>query len=132
MGFFDKLKFWKQEEPDLLQDYGDLESAFPTGGGPAYPTGIPESKSEDFGNLTPLSPTLQSPQTTATTSSSVPYQIVSQQPMYQPVQAPLNKDMEILSLKLDTIKNILDTINMRLEKLEHDKHNEYPMRQGKF
>lgn len=130
MAFMDKLKFWKHEE-DPLAGLGELESAFPTGGGPPFPTGIPENRhTEDFGALTPMSPHEQAP---SITPAQPQFQIVQPQPLYSPVQPPLNKDMEILSLKLDAIKNTLDTINMRLERLEHmSRGEEYPMKQGRF
>jgi len=137
MSFLDKLKFWKHEEEPLDREFGELESAFPTGGGPMFPTGLAEEKPmESFGQLSPMNQTAQGPGSMnpmTVTPAGTPYQLVQPQTMYQPVQPPLNKDLEIISLKLDTIKNILDTINMRLERLEQQKHpEEYPLRQGKF
>lgn len=135
MSVFDKLKFWKHEE-EPISEFGDLDAAFPTGGGPLFPTGIPESSPhEDFGSLTPMSqhPSTGSSPTVTITSPTPPYQVVQPQPLYQPVQPPMNKDVEIISLKLDAIKNTLDTINMRLERLEHiARGEEYPLKQGRF
>lgn len=135
MSVFDKLKFWKHEE-EPIGEFGDLDAAFPTGGGPPFPTGIPESSShQDFGSLTPMAYNQSSsppPQVTIT-SPTPPYQVVQPQPLYQPVQQPMNKDVEIISLKLDAIKNTLDAINMRLERLEHiARGEEYPLKQGRF
>ena len=121
MSFIDKLKFWKHEEPpeDWMSGLGEPESTFPTGGGPPFPTGLaPSTISNDFGSLA-QGPTSIGHEQATLTPVSPPYQIVQPQPLYQQVQPPMNKEMEILSLKLDAIKNILDTINMRLERLEH-------------
>ena len=124
MSFIDKLKFWKQEEapPDWMsksEGMGEMETSYPAGGGPPFPTGLPPSTApSEFGSLSPIG---SAPLHEQGTISPAPpsYQIVRPQPLYQQVEAPLNKDVEILSLKLDAIRNVLDTINMRLERLEH-------------
>lgn len=124
MAFFDKLKFWKPEES--TQDWmTDLTGESPMGGGPPFPTGIPASTTPaEFGSLT-LNPTSPGLEPVSITPSQPAYQLVSPQPLYQQVQGPMNKDFEILSLKLDTIKNMLDTITMRLERLEHITRGEH-------
>lgn len=90
-----KLKFWEKKEEGNLSNLPDI---------PSYPTGVePGTPPPDHGTRPP------SPQ---------PYYQAPVKPIER-VQEPQGKDHEIINLKLDAIKNSLESINMRLEKVEN-------------
>ena len=116
MGFLQKLKFWKKDEDDLFTDIGTGSSLGPSGtdttaglGGTGSIGQYPESETirgPDFGLGKPEQYLQSARQTPA------PQQYPSQQSM-------MDKDLQIISSKLDAIKALVDHINQRLENLEH-------------
>ncbi|MBN2111960.1 hypothetical protein JW707_02560 [Candidatus Woesearchaeota archaeon] len=126
MGLLDKIMFWKkEEEPFPRQDFGSKDFGFPDEshdlglpkpGGPGLPGeeqkpgnfgGVPEYPSPSFG--APRLEETAPPQTRALPQGAV-----------QMEQTPSmsNKDLEIISLKLDSMKATLEAINERIARLE--------------
>jgi len=123
MGLFSKLMFWKKEEPlPAPKDFGaGPEMGLPGeeglglpghGGMPEFGRGIGEeapSAAETFGaprleeaGPGPLHPEYRPPPAAAPAHA----------------EAPSSKDLEIISLKLDSLKATLEAINERLARLE--------------
>ena len=111
MTLFDKLKFWEKKE-----EFPSFER---------YPTGIPDSippwEAATPGTPEPLSegiPGFDSP-TAPPRPMPSPQAFPSVQPIERQMSQEQPKDLEIISLKLDAVKNALESINMRLERLEN-------------
>ncbi|MFQ5620303.1 MAG: hypothetical protein ACE5FT_00495 [Candidatus Nanoarchaeia archaeon] len=95
----------------------------------SFPTGIPETESP-FPGMTPGTPPIeplpgeQAPGVPAWKSETAPPRPMPEPKPFERV-APMHtetegrKDHEIINLKLDAIKNALESINMRLERLEN-------------
>ncbi len=117
MSVFSKLKFWKKDEDDLFKDTDFGASLGPSAPGTDSTAGLggteplgayPDTqmvKGPDFGLGQPGSSYPQYPRQVA-----APQQ-VSQQTL-------MEKDLEIISSKLDAIKALVDHVNQRLENLE--------------
>lgn len=112
MGILSKLAFWKSE--DDLPNYDKLtESRLPDLKGIEVGTPPPGDpflrdighESEGFRNNPPPFSPREQPQ-------SFQFQHTAQIPQ------TTAKDMEVLSLKLDAIKTLLENINLRLQKIE--------------
>lgn len=137
MGIFSKLMFWKKEEEpsDMggMDDFGGMgmPGEMPgmpgkeTPGMPKQPGGMPGGETPgmpDFGAQpeAPSSPAFQTPRLEEVPPGSSP---PSYGPTPQPAQvktegAYSGKDLEIISLKLDSLKTTLEAINERLARLE--------------
>ncbi len=104
---FEKLKFWEKKEEEPL-------------GFDRYPTGIPDSMPSWDTPGTP-EPNQGIPGFASSTAPPRPMPQPQSFPSIQPLerQPEAPKDLEIISLKLDAIKNALESINMRLERLEN-------------
>ncbi|PIY59854.1 hypothetical protein COY95_04860 [Candidatus Woesearchaeota archaeon CG_4_10_14_0_8_um_filter_47_5] len=127
MSFLDKLTFWKKKDP--LSDFGGTGLA-PMGGdrlGMDYThnTGIPgftPTGTDSFSaGLPPMgSQGAQGMQPGFGSGyghfSQAPESISSMNSFDQ--QRMLNKDLEVISSKLDAIKSSLDNLNQRVESLE--------------
>ena len=109
-----KLAFWRKDEPKMPEDFAkglDLGAAdelgLPGAGGmpdmPEMP-GAAETGAE-------------APQAFPRLEESRPQQPMMQQQAY-PQQQYSGKDLEIISLKLDSLKTTLEAINERLARLE--------------
>ena len=128
MGFGDKLKFWKKEEDDFsdLGDFGlgDIPgpSASPAGPAPEKTELFPDmntpSQGISPGPMTP--PPVQHPSTMPDMgaaeqkpeSMGMAQQTFTSAP--QTMQPTYNKDLELISAKLDSMKAMLENINQRL------------------
>lgn len=137
MAFFDKLKFWKSKDagpfggPDLGMDLGfgadpggfggpgDLNAGLPDFGAPGG-QGAPgfgnNQAAPDFGFANP----------TSTRHEEIPAQVRNapnfggNNAPYQPQQASASEEQEIKMIysKLDAIRAMLDTIDMRIKNIE--------------
>lgn len=123
MAIFDKLKFWKKKKEDF--GLGELP---PLPGGAGDEFGLPGN--EDFGAFPGqrsypreqqyAQPEIRPPQLTPVTPQQ--YQSYGVQPV--PVQQNANRDLELVSAKLDSIRATLDSINQRLANLERVAYQE--------
>jgi len=110
---FDKLKFWKKDEPSL--DLEELDKQLGLGkqddlGLPQEPSTSPEAMmSEPSLKPTPLEQPVEQP-----TYREIP----PQQPTF------VQKDIEIVSSKLDALRATLDAMNQRLVNIERMATNE--------
>ncbi len=114
MSIFKKLLFWKNDDldsglgADPFPNDPNLNSSFPKDD-----LGVPDSLgSPDYGNLT-------SPQTPPYGQSSPPPKpggFGDQQNYMQ--QQVANRDLELISSKLDTIKALLQSLDQRTSRLE--------------
>ncbi len=100
----EKLKFWEHKEEEPLFP---SQERYPTGIPDSLP-GTPEPRPQFPGFASETAPPRPLPQ---------PSPFPSLQPRAPEVEQP--KDLEIISLKLDAIKNALESVNMRLERLEN-------------
>jgi hypothetical protein len=116
MGVFDKLMFWKKKEDDL--GLGNLGAANPNMGAvPDDPfsseIGMPQ---QQFGQYRQQYSQQQYPgQFQQPSFSRADY------PGQQGFQSPQgygNKDLEVVSAKLDALKAYMDSVNQRLANLE--------------
>ena len=101
MGIFGKIKFWKKEMPEedetpsYLKPIGAEHEPRPIGGFPYFEQQSPAA-------FQPSPPAMFNP---------------SIQPA-MPAASNLDKELQIISAKLDTLKATLDDINHRLARLE--------------
>jgi len=125
------LAFWRKKEEPLPnpEDFGkglDLDAPMPEmpgeGGDLGLPDagGMPDMPEMPGGNELPaeINSDASAPQAFPRLEESKP-----QPPMHQPMAAPQpaaysGKDLEIISLKLDSLKATLEAINERLARLE--------------
>jgi hypothetical protein len=131
MGFFSKLAFWKKK--DEFESLGLGEKGASLG---------PDLSSSDLGLSTasgleggyglPTQPTQQ---------PTPPQPSFQQQPSYQQFQQPspqqpqgftAEKDLEIISSKLDALRAALDSINQRLANLEAIARGEQEQSKGRY
>jgi len=113
MGILEKVKFWKKEEKESELPGTPFPGAEPSpqatfGQEPIEQPGPFETKPPSPFEAPPRSP-LEPPS---------PFEeSLSVGPSAKPQQAG-GRDLEVISLKLDAIKNTLESINLRLERLE--------------
>ena len=140
MSFLDNLMFWKKKDNfDFAQDansgfgtaglggtglnsnYGDL--GMDTGQGYDSP-GFRQNQGDEFART---SQQFQYPQPSI---PQAPFMQSSPLNNSNPQQSGyiVNKDMEVISSKLDAIKAVLDAINQRLTTLERNTSGEYEPR----
>tara|TARA_Y100000031_G_C8046117_1_gene303987 strand:- start:6 stop:371 length:366 start_codon:yes stop_codon:yes gene_type:complete len=107
MSIFNKLAFWKKKD-DL--DFDNLASKDINSG-----LGTQEGPIQDHVGLDEKSP-FETSEPFATQPANVP---PAQQPMLKPGQTGLGeRDLELISSKLDTIKAILGSMDQRISNLE--------------
>ena len=127
MGILNKLRFWKKKDefnfPDLDNEFnkgfeGMKDPTSGLGGTPDLGDGMNQNNQDLF---------VQGPQfrSEAMGSQQSRLQQRSLQGGY-PGSIPLQKDLELLSSKLDAIKALVDHINQRLENIERmQKQDQY-------
>jgi len=127
MGIFGKLAFWKKDTPALPNDMdlgmdigmpGEDNLGMPgLGEKPEGMHGLPDlnKKQDDLGmpSASPDQPAFAAPRLEEVKPE--PFQPTAAP---HPVQQTGGKDLEIISLKLDSLKNTLEAINARLARLE--------------
>ncbi len=125
MGLLGKLAFWRKEEPALPKpedfDKG-LGMSTPDLGLPGEdlglpkPTGMPEMPGmEKMPGAEPLPPLPEAPRLEEVKPEPAPPMGAAPAP---PTGAASGKDLEIISLKLDSLKTTLEALNERLARLE--------------
>ncbi|MBS3176216.1 hypothetical protein J4457_03195 [Candidatus Woesearchaeota archaeon] len=118
MAFMDKLMFWKKRDEfgDLGKEFGAPELGLEGGFGKE---GFGGEELPGFGEP---SPSPSQPQAFgAMPPARVPMRAMEQvgQPMQAfPEQPSISKDIEIISVKLDSIRNTLEILNQRIARLE--------------
>jgi hypothetical protein len=107
MGVFDKLTFWKKKEDDF--GLSELDKSL------KIPTGLPASPDANLGfGQQPFSQ-----QQTGLPPSQYDYNQPQQMQSFQQDQSyALQKEIEVISIKLDAIKAAIETISQRLASLE--------------
>ena len=136
MAFLDKLKFWKREEPELdLAKYPALEGepALPPLGGPGMTgpeadLGMPSSEGltqmpgespagpmqlEEIGPAPPPPGRAGFGGRTASIGSPPGFAPSAMTPPQD-----MNRDMQIVQAKLDTLKALLDNVTAKLERID--------------
>ena len=134
MGIFDKLMFWKQPEGVLTPNNAGLDiNNMPDLN--ANPMGMPNMDQQlGMGNMEPGLPPIENlpnqfgqSNLTSQHNSQFPQQSFQGNSVQQAQfssQPDIQKDMQILSLKLDAIKSELDSINQRVANIERIAENE--------
>jgi len=122
---FEKLMFWKKEEPDLgmlgeeAPMFGE-ESKF-QGLEPKDELGLPKEKEPTFGAAPPM-PGIEHTEESAfgASQSERPeaFQPVQQQSPVSITPDMLSKDLQIISSKLDTVKAQLENMSQRIANIE--------------
>ena len=147
MGILSKLMFWKHEEPGLPSDFGsDFGSGLGGGMGmhgddslglPKSHEGMPEMGSDESMGMPSASP--DKPAFAAPRLEEAKPEPFKPSPYPQPAQQPYpqqytagGKDIEIISLKIDSIKNTLEAINERLARLEKMAEGGEESHRGRF
>jgi hypothetical protein len=97
MAITDKLAFWKKKKKEIDFDEPEIREV-----GPPPPGGL----------------SFDEPVVQPHTDPIAPPSLV--QPTPAPGSSPLEKDIQIISAKLDAIKSTLDVIVQRLDKLERN------------
>jgi len=134
MGILGKLAFWRKEEPALPEDFGKFDMSTP--GMPEMPgekDDLALPSAEGMPDLPPMPG--EEPQSDVSGPEAFP-RLQESRPrgppapppgatLVQPPAAPAEehaaasgKDLEIISLKLDSLKTTLEAINERLARLE--------------
>ena len=116
MGVFNKLAFWKKKEDDFGLNELDKSLNMPTG----VPS--PGSSANNLGlNTQPFSQPQQNQ------FQSQQYEFGQQQPQFQAFQQDqgytIQKEIEVVSIKLDAIKAAIENISQRLANLERFAYN---------
>ena len=118
MSIFSKLKFWGKKDSldfdkDLGLDLGPLPGEKPDQGMPDFSQNLPNPETSQMHepSLDPMQPSM---------AQERPL------PTFEPVQQEshestiANKNLEVISYKLDAIQAILNSINQRLNNLENE------------
>ena len=126
MGILGKLAFWKRDLPALPKDMDlGMDTGLPgndhlgmpgLGKKPEGMPGLPDlDKKDDLGmpSSSPDQPAFAAPRL-----EEVKPEPFKPAATPHPVQQTSGKDLEIISLKLDSLKNTLEAINARLARLE--------------
>ena len=109
---FDKLKFWKKND-----DFGDLDIDKELGLDQENTLGLEAEKQEDTFQRPRMPKAFEEEKNTMNTPFEAPR--VQPQPIQQPVaDNSIQKDMEIISAKLDALRSTMEAINHRLNSLE--------------
>ena len=108
MSFLDRLQFWRKHD--------DMDAGLPPDFGSASYT--PELK-EDEGGL-PALPSMEQYEAPGSSSARISQPLGFERPQAftQSQGMPPDREIEIISLKLDAIKSELDAINQRLVRVE--------------
>ena len=150
MAVLDKLKFWKKKDPilDYTQDpFGNTPSNLGLSGGTGHDfvgkgmdSTFPQTHQEPddefptFG-MRPPSHEPEPTQFTPMQQPASPNQ-ASQSSNSGHMETHLQKDMEIISSKLDTVKVMLEHLSQRLEKIERmaedQQESSSPRRRGRW
>jgi hypothetical protein len=145
MALLDKLKFWKKEEPEFdMGKFPGLEAPDQTqpgmGSAPGMPglTEMPASEGamagfEDIGNAPPApfpgmpgASAIEQPGRSLALPGGLPVGRGQSAPsafapapvqQVQP-QQDIMRDMQIVNAKLDTLKALLDSVNVKLDRIE--------------
>jgi len=131
MGFLDKVKFWKKDEDEfeLGNDLGLPKDS-------KEPMALPGEGEQEFG----LGPSPGAPGALGDKPMGggpepqlgMPPREPRITPAIQPQTPPMtgHRDMEVINLKLDAIRTTLETMNIRLERIERiAKGEEHPPKQ---
>ena len=123
MAFFDKLAFWKKKDDDF--GLGDL---------PPLPDdtslGLPDLGSENMPgypseqNHSYQQPVQERPVPRAPITPQQYYEVSPPQSQQQQQYPPQNREMEVVSAKLDSIRVTLDSINQRIANIERIAYKE--------
>ncbi len=126
MSIFGKLMFWKRSGDDL--GLGD-ELALPKGGFPSDDIGLgsPQSRGLPSSPQGFQEPRIESFDNARIMNQPQPY-LQQQQP--QSYGYGYNKDLELISAKLDSLRATLDNINQRIANLERVAYGEDDRRRG--
>ena len=117
MGFFSKLAFWKKK--DEFESIGLGEKAKGLGDLSTPDLGLGPTNSFEGGYGAPTQPTQPAPMTQQQPSYPQPsLQPQFQHSQQQPQGFTAEKDLEIISSKLDALRAALESINQRLANLE--------------
>jgi hypothetical protein len=126
MGFFDKLQFWKKKDPF---DYSKLEGGGDLGLGKDTTPGL--GGTPDLGAMPGSSATgtYHEPGVTIQgsgyenlkpTELDEPHQGYARPQASQVAPQQGNKDLEIVSAKLDSIKAAIESLNLRIQNMEEE------------
>jgi len=131
MAILDKLKFWKKEEEEFKPEegFGALEEKETMPGGE-----LGRLPGEELGGLGPDLPPMEGEEKPPT---GIPPELTGIEhkppshvpPTYAEIPPQQLNQTEVISAKLDAIKASIDSINVRLERIEratahHDKEHE--------
>lgn len=136
MGIFDKLMFWKQPDEILTPNNAGLDIQMPdlnnhNSGMPnmnnmdqqlglnGMDSGLPPQEQSQNPMMPQAFGQQQSFQQSNSFQNSQPTQSFQ-----QPASSDMQKDIQILSLKLDAIKSTLDSLNQRVANIERIAENE--------
>jgi hypothetical protein len=134
MSFFSRLAFWKHPEPGYGEALGpgpelglpplpkEPDFGFPPGETPGVPPSIPTMPSFPSESATAPS-SFESKQTFGYTAPMAPpaygqMPAHQMQPMQSQPASATSKDVEIVSLKMDNVRQQLDMVNQRLDRIE--------------
>jgi hypothetical protein len=130
MGIFRKLAFWKKQDldsPDLDsgfdKEFGTLPDQTPGLGGSSFEQ-LPDSSESQFQN----EETITDPRVASQfNQENRPNRSLEPSPLQRySGGSPMEKDLELLSSKLDAIKALVDNMNQRLENIERmQKESQY-------
>ncbi len=122
MGMFDKLAFWKKKDDEF--GLNDLDKSL------NMPTGLPSGGEQSAGSGGSLGSNLNlnsQPFSQQQSQFQQPQQFEFSQPQYNSYQQDqsytLQKEMEVISIKLDAIKAAIENISQRLANLERFAYN---------
>jgi hypothetical protein len=127
MGILGKLMFWKKEDvalPEDLGGFGGPETGLPGEEHLGLPSseGLPGLGKEgaDLGmpSLSPESPSFAPPRLEEAKEEPFHPSAMPQPAAPQQAATYTGKDLEIISLKLDSLKTTLEAVNERLARLE--------------
>ncbi len=132
MAFFDKLKFWKKRTtpseagfdlglPPPESPFAQPQPAFPG----MEPQEFGQQQAQAFAaQYPPYVPVSEQPAFPSSAKVSFPQQ---QAPL--PYPSPVEKDIEVISAKLDSIRATLESINQRLQNIERIAYSEQKRRE---
>ncbi|MBU0667270.1 MAG: hypothetical protein ABIC91_00335 [Nanoarchaeota archaeon] len=124
MSFVDKLKFWKKEEDFNFDDPLMNDNSTNMN----MDLGLDQHKTDGLINTPDGLPPSESAFEQVKRDDSNRSLFAQQQKTSSPFDAqpiPQNKDLELISAKLDTIKAELDAINQRVQKIERIADSEH-------
>jgi hypothetical protein len=108
MGILDKVKFWKKDDDFEMDDFDKMATDSASSGVPKDDLGLGPSVLDKPAPATtqqdPLAPAALSPEPPKTTNSDSP--------------DIMNRELELISSKLDTIKFLLQSLDQRVAHIE--------------